>query len=216
MDSQDNFENLPKKIQDYIISEQYSELMIEVGHKNRLHVDQTEDLGDIIKLYLVGKIKPANLVKRISAVLEVSDEKAKKIANELNLAIFSPIRESMKQETEIDEDLEREEMMRAISEQPEIPKVERTRKITPPPPSVSAPFPDAPAPNIKKPVEETIPEPEDFKKPELPTNIHEEKLSGITSQGSSETVINKRVTESLVPEEMKKQINEDPYKESIE
>ncbi len=90
------FNKLPKDIQDAILSVDLRSKMELITRKNNLHIDQAGDLENEVVFVMLGLEHPGNLVSNIAKDIEVSEEKAEAIAGDLNREIFLKIRESLK------------------------------------------------------------------------------------------------------------------------
>lgn len=90
------FNKLPKDVQDAILSVNLRSKMQFITKKNNLHIDQAEALENETVFVMLGLEHPANLVANIAKNLEVSEEKAAAIAGNINDEIFLKIRESLK------------------------------------------------------------------------------------------------------------------------
>ncbi|MBM2817522.1 MAG: seg [Parcubacteria group bacterium] len=137
------FKKLPKDIQDAILAVDLRSKMQFITKKNNLHIDQAETLENEAVFVMLGLEHPENLVANIAKHVEVSEEKAEAIAEDLNREIFLKVRESLKKifeerneegggnllassllekteekksETETDETLKREDILREIED----------------------------------------------------------------------------------------------------
>lgn len=92
----DQFKKLPKDIQDAILAVDLRSKMQFITKKNNLHIDQTEALENEAVFVLLGLEHPSGLVTNIAKHVEVSEEKAEAIVEDLNREIFLKVRESLK------------------------------------------------------------------------------------------------------------------------
>ena len=90
------FKKLPKDIQDAILAVDLRSKMQFITKKNNLHIDQAETLENEAVFVMLGLEHPGNLVANIAKHVEVSEEKAEVIAEDLNREIFLKVRESLK------------------------------------------------------------------------------------------------------------------------
>ena len=90
------FKKLPKDIQDAILAVDLRSKMQFITKKNNLHIDQAETLENEAVFVMLGLEHPDNLVANIAKHVEVSEEKAEAIAEDLNREIFLKVRESLK------------------------------------------------------------------------------------------------------------------------
>lgn len=118
------FKKLPKDIQDAILAVDLGSKMQVITKKNNLHIDQAEILENETVFVLLGLEHPSDLVANIAKHVDVSEEKAEAITEDLNRDIFLKIRESLKKifeeknETarETEEELNRGEILREIED----------------------------------------------------------------------------------------------------
>lgn len=92
----ERFDNLPKDIQEAIIATPWKEKLGQISKKHNLHIDQAGRLSEETILVMFGLEHPNDLIGNIAKHVEVSQEKAETIANDLNQEIFLKIRESLK------------------------------------------------------------------------------------------------------------------------
>lgn len=90
------FEQLPDDVRKAIIATPWKDKLAQIASKHRLHIDQADSLGKETIIVLFGLDHPDNLVYNIAKNLEVSEEKAEAIAEDLNREIFLKVRESLK------------------------------------------------------------------------------------------------------------------------
>ena len=90
------FAGLPPEIQKALSSEEVISVLQEIGRQHELHIDKVEDLLDAVTECLTGSLRPDKFSAEIANRLQISNEKAKNIAVEVNDRIFSAIREAMK------------------------------------------------------------------------------------------------------------------------
>ena len=90
------FEQLPEDIREAIIATPWKNKLAQIASKHNLHIDQEGHLGEETIIVMFGLDHPDNLVYNISKHVEVSEEKAEEIAEDLNNEIFLKIRESLK------------------------------------------------------------------------------------------------------------------------
>lgn len=91
------FEQLPKGVREAIVATPWEDKLAQIASKHRLHIDQADRLGKETIIVMFGLDHPDNLAYNIAKHLEVSEEKALEIANDLNREIFLKVRESLKQ-----------------------------------------------------------------------------------------------------------------------
>ena len=137
------FEQLPEDVRSAITATPWNEKLKQISDKHNLHIDQAGHLGEETAIVMFGLDHTDNLVANIAKHVEVSEEKAEAIAEDLNREIFLKVRESLKKifeerderaggsflagsllgkteekesETETDETLKREDILREIED----------------------------------------------------------------------------------------------------
>jgi len=93
---QEQFEQLPKEIQDAITSADVHDSIIEIAKKNNLHIDQEGELVDLVGLVMLGLSPSKDFVKNYSASSGVDTATAVAIAGDINTEIFGKIRVAMR------------------------------------------------------------------------------------------------------------------------
>lgn len=94
------FEQLPESVKEAIIATPWKDKLAQIAGKHRMHIDQADRLDKETIIVMFGLEHPDNLVYNIAKHLDVSEEKAEAIAEDLNNEIFLKIRESLKMVTE--------------------------------------------------------------------------------------------------------------------
>lgn len=90
------FEQLPEDIKEAIMATPWEEKLKQISDKHSLHIDQAGRLDEETVLVMFGIEHADNLVPNIAKHVEVSEEKAEAIAEDLNREIFLKVRESLK------------------------------------------------------------------------------------------------------------------------
>lgn len=90
------FEQLPEDVQKAIIATPWKDKLAQIANKHNLHIDQEGHLGEETVIVMFGLDHPDNLAYNIAEHVEVSEEEAEAIAEDLNNEIFLKIRESLK------------------------------------------------------------------------------------------------------------------------
>jgi len=93
---QEAYRKLPKDIQDAIFSVDVAEAIKAIGEKYKLMIDKIGELADETGLVMLGFTHPSQFVSHLADRLEIDKTIAKEIAEEINLKVFSPIRENLK------------------------------------------------------------------------------------------------------------------------
>jgi len=87
---------LPEVVREALLSNDVSGHVRAIGSKHKLHIDQMSVLDDITIMTMLGFISPLEFSTQIKAQLNLDEESAKKLADEINTEIFLVVRESMK------------------------------------------------------------------------------------------------------------------------
>jgi len=91
----ERFKQLPKVIQDAILSADVEKRLRALADSKQLHLDQWGSLENEVQLTLMGFQEPEDLAKNIEANVGVTAEMASQLAQEINTAVFLPIREEL-------------------------------------------------------------------------------------------------------------------------
>ncbi len=104
------FEQLPEDVRKAIIATPWKDKLAQIASKHKLHIDQADRLGKETIIVMFGLDHPDNLIYNIAKNVEVSEEEATAIAEDLNNEIFLKIRESLKRviEERVEEGEEKE------------------------------------------------------------------------------------------------------------
>jgi hypothetical protein len=89
------FAELPEDVRKAITSVNTVDVILKLGQKHALHIDQTGDLENETSFILLGFEHPSEYVNNISKALNVPEVKARAIAQDVNEQIFRPIRDSL-------------------------------------------------------------------------------------------------------------------------
>ena len=101
MDDQDKnleeqFKSLPKEVQAVLTSTETAETIKAISQRNGLKIDQESTLFDLVADVLLGNLPSKEFVKNFSDKADLSTEKAREVAEEINTEIFGQIRLSMR------------------------------------------------------------------------------------------------------------------------
>lgn len=91
----EKFENLPDDVQEAFLSIDTYNTIKKIGDKFKLHIDQSELLGEEIGFVMLGVTRPENFLGNIQQKLGISTEIAGEIVKDINTSIFFPIRSSL-------------------------------------------------------------------------------------------------------------------------
>jgi hypothetical protein len=89
-------DNLPEGTRDFILSEEFSDVLRQLGKSNNLLLDKITILGDEIYLVILGLKKVSDLVENVKQRLNLTQQSAGMLGNEINELIFKRIREILK------------------------------------------------------------------------------------------------------------------------
>ncbi len=87
---------LPNDLKEAILSVDSTQVIEKVGKKYNLMIDKIGELADETGLVMLGLTPPREYIPNLSRRLGIDRESAKKIAEEINLQVFSKVRESLK------------------------------------------------------------------------------------------------------------------------
>lgn len=154
------YENLSDELKRAMMSVSSAEIIYEVGRKHGLNVEKIGVLAEEIGYIMLGMIPPSGFISDLKDLLEVEENKANEIGQEINHKIFLPIREEMKRiygtsfsEETITERQETSDMRQGTIERPTPPPIPQR----PTPPFIpSQPMP-TPRSFPQRPVPPTIP-----------------------------------------------------------
>ena len=69
----------------------WSSLVIEIGRKYGLHIDEMEDFQAVVLKAMIGLIAPADFENQLITALALSPANADKVITDINVKIFGPI-----------------------------------------------------------------------------------------------------------------------------
>lgn len=114
---------LPDDLKEAIFSSDSSEAIQNIGKKYNLAVDKIGELADETGLVMLGLTSSRDYVANLSIRLNVPHESALKIANEVSNLVFSKVRESLKKVHHEEEEIKKEDIMKEIEQEDDIPKI---------------------------------------------------------------------------------------------
>ena len=95
----EEFQKMPEKLREALISVDKVKAFSEVREKYKIHVDQAGILAREIDLVLMGFVPTKDFTERLKEKIGADDEKARKIAKDVDEKIFIKIRENLKEAT---------------------------------------------------------------------------------------------------------------------
>lgn len=97
---QARLKELPKVIQDAILSADVEQHLRDLATSHKLHLDQWQILEDEVMLTLLGFQQPEELEGNIAKEIGLPPEEARGLALDINHIVFEPIRKKLEQELE--------------------------------------------------------------------------------------------------------------------
>jgi hypothetical protein len=92
---QEKYDALPQELQDAISSSEISTALKDIGEKNGLHIDQIGILVDMVGLVMLGLMPSNEFVDNLTSEIEISEDTATTITNEINEQILSKLRHAI-------------------------------------------------------------------------------------------------------------------------
>ncbi len=89
------YQNLPRPVRTYLAGQEPYDLVQTLGNKYRLHIDVTGVISYLITYMLCGLISPTQFRTSLHE-LDIPDENANAIIQELNEKVFRPLNEKVK------------------------------------------------------------------------------------------------------------------------
>ena len=90
------YKKLPEPLREALYSAEIAQKIFEIGKKNGLNVDKIGLLAEEVGYVILGLTRGNEFANLLKEVLQINEEKAHAIVEEVNLQIFSPIREDLK------------------------------------------------------------------------------------------------------------------------
>lgn len=95
-DIEEKFNSLPEEIQDIIYSPVTERTITEIGEKYQLHLDKVDVLIEATEDIMTGDVRANDFISHIVKTLEIPQETAEKIGQEIDQQVFEKIRDSIK------------------------------------------------------------------------------------------------------------------------
>jgi hypothetical protein len=96
----ERFNNLPKEVQDAILSTDYQSKLMEIGKKNGLNIEEVGKLDMTTTQMMLGAIHPEDYGGRVEQTLAIPKDRADAIAQDVNEKILKNIRTTLISHTE--------------------------------------------------------------------------------------------------------------------
>jgi len=90
------YKKLPEPLREALYSAENAQKIFEIGKKNGLNVDKIGLLAEEVGYVILGLTRGNEFANFLKEMLQINEEKAHAIVEEVNLQIFSPIREDLK------------------------------------------------------------------------------------------------------------------------
>lgn len=123
----EKYRNLPEDLKGAIFSVEMAKTIKDIGDKHKLEIDKIGVLGNETGMVMIGFTHPKDFISNLAQRLKVDKEKAREIAQDVNMQIFAKVRESLKKMHGEDVpagEIKREEILREI-EKEELPPILR-------------------------------------------------------------------------------------------
>lgn len=98
------YNKLPEDIKEAMFDVDSADNIKSIGQKHKLHIDQTGELSTQIGHVMLGVLSPSEFVRSLADKLNISTNTARDITEDVNIKIFGPIRESLKEVHKIREE----------------------------------------------------------------------------------------------------------------
>lgn len=101
------FRSLPEEIQNIIYSPETANSVQSIGEKYNLHIDKMDKLILATEDVMAGDVSSEEFISHIKKELEIDQETANKIGQEINQQVFESIRDAIKSlsnKTEVEEE----------------------------------------------------------------------------------------------------------------
>ena len=203
----EKFKTLPKQVQRAIVSANTEERMLEISKKHNLHIDQTSELLAETGLVMFGLSPTSDYVKNLQRKLQISNDKATQISQDINEQVFKEIKSVLVEAEKIGEPTGEQTLLSPEEEGDTPPSRESILGEIEDDPEEPVELNGEPSPLSELAGEEIPKEPVELNTP--PKDIMEEKLGGEFSVQSTEQEVGKK--EVSAPEK-----KFDPYREAVE
>jgi len=90
------YHNLPPKVQEKLFNIETADIIRRIAEENNLNSAQLWSISHIIGMVLLGETNIIDFLKLIGKECELETESARKLARDINSAIFLPIKDDLK------------------------------------------------------------------------------------------------------------------------
>ncbi|MAZ67269.1 hypothetical protein CL652_00670 [bacterium] len=99
---EERFAELPESVQQAVTDASVEKKLRALAAKYKLHLDQWVLLENEIMLTLLGLEEPENMAANVAKEVQIKNDVAQKLVNDIALEIFKPIREHMQEALDSD------------------------------------------------------------------------------------------------------------------
>ncbi len=92
---EENYEALPEVLKPFVYSEDIDQKVAEIGKKHSLHIDQIGKIRNAIMLVVLAIVRTEDFSANLERELGLPIEEINKIVEDINIEIFSEIREAL-------------------------------------------------------------------------------------------------------------------------
>jgi len=92
----EKLDNLPQDVQDAVFGFEARKIIIDIGEKYKLGADKIKELENETGMVIVGFTDLSDFIPNLIQRLELDQQTASKIAEDVDAQIFSKVRESLK------------------------------------------------------------------------------------------------------------------------
>lgn len=92
----ERYQKLPKELKDAMFAESTADKVFDIGKRYGLMIDKTGLMATEIGMLMLGYTRPNEFTKSLKDKLSISGEEASKIAHDINVEIFTPIRKHLR------------------------------------------------------------------------------------------------------------------------
>lgn len=143
------FDNAPEGIQDLIESGEVDKTTIAISENYKIPVGDQTALSNIIFFVLIGALDPSNVVQALTDLVQLTEDEAKRVANDLEHSIFEKARAVVFKKDAVVEEIQTLEYKGEKSKEDLRKELLNTTKRESA--LVKSPLPEAPKPQVAKP-----------------------------------------------------------------
>lgn len=217
---QEQFQKLPKSLQDAILAVDLHDKMKVISEKHKLLIDKAAIFENETMLIMLGLESHTDYTDNLKKELRISDEQAQEIAKDVNEQIFLPIRESLKEmENKNIEEAEREQREEEQGEEQNVEQ-KTTQEIVQTPSYQALQATPEPQTQAQQPTQQAAPQETQDQAQQATPEPQTQEPSSIFGNKLTEQVRspkeNIRMEEPPTKKEKKMPQSIDPYREPID